>query len=63
MPNPDTERKRRWRARKRGVLEPVPTCACGRKMLGDREMCRACWLKTDEGKEYTRQKVQRHRSR
>ena len=50
-------RARTFRARRRGDLPPVPVCSCGRKITGDRAICRQCWLRTPEGKEWNRQRI------
>lgn len=52
-----------WRKRKKlGLIQKVPCPNCGKILRGDsKDICRICWLQTDEGREYTRLKVARHR--
>jgi 5-methylcytosine-specific restriction endonuclease McrA len=62
MPDPTgAERQRRYRERKAGLLPPpiVLSClTCGKRHSGVRgEYCCRCWLKTDSGREWQRNRV------
>lgn len=68
--SPDTpaERKRRQRARDRGELPPLPPdpiCpGCGKAAKGEHApLCSRCWLKTPEGREWQRLRMQTWRKR
>lgn len=66
MPDSDAAaRKRRQRARNRGELPPVPTCPdCGKPAKGQHApLCSRCWLKTSEGREWQRLRIQAWRKR
>jgi ribosomal protein L32 len=63
MADSPTERKRRQRARERGDLPDLPVCSCGKRIRSGRQLCSRCWLKTDEGREWQRQRVQSYRLR
>ncbi len=57
-----TDRQRRWRERQRGMLDPLPQCPeCGARITtrsasphASSGLCSACWMQTDEGREYDR---------
>lgn len=68
MTTPDptaAERSRRYYARKTGKLDPVsPCCCCGRATYSPRDgLCRACWLKTPDGKADTLRRTKATRDR
>lgn len=71
MPSPDptlAERSARYRARKAGTLPAVPSCpSCGSKVhklqLRPGGLCRRCWMKTPEGREYQRLRVAEFRAK
>jgi NMD protein affecting ribosome stability and mRNA decay len=56
-----------WRARKKaGLIQKIHCLECGATLRADSSrapLCRACWLKTDKGKEYTRKKVAKCRGK
>lgn len=58
MPDPTgAERQQRWRDRQR-TGQQAPTCTCGRKAYGEHApLCRRCWLATDAGREWERQRI------
>ncbi len=56
------ESQRQWRDRSRaGLVRNCINCQRTLRAESTRELCRACWLKTPEGKEYNRLKQQTHR--
>lgn len=63
----DSEAVRTWRkrARKKGLIPPVPICStpgCGSRHTGTYgELCKKCWSKTPEGKEHQRLRIQQYR--
>jgi hypothetical protein len=62
-PDPtNAERQRRWRERRKaGQIEQV--CSCGRRAYGQHApLCSRCWLKTDVGREWERQRIARLRA-
>jgi hypothetical protein len=63
MPDTPAARKARQRARERGDLPDLPTCSCGKQIRGERPLCSRCWLKTPEGREWQRQRLQGWRLR
>jgi hypothetical protein len=59
-------RLRRSRARKAGLLPPLPICpVCGGKVLQEATLplCRICWRRTPEGKAAAVQRFKEWRSR
>lgn len=62
MPDTPAERKARQRARERGDLPDLPVCPCGKRIRGDRLLCSRCWLRTDAGREWQRQRLQTWRA-
>lgn len=56
---------RRWRQRKAGLLEPFQplTCDnCGKNRSGKHgSICHYCWLKTPEGREWNKLRIQKYR--
>jgi ribosomal protein L32 len=58
MPDTPADRKRRQRARDRGELPALPVCSCGKTIRGDRLLCSRCWLKTRDGREWQRLRLQ-----
>ncbi len=64
----DTDRQRRWRARRRGDLAPVPRCEeCGARILGSllsphagSGLCSPCWRDTEEGRAWDSARHGRH---
>jgi hypothetical protein len=65
MPDPtNADRQRRWRQRQAGELSPTVVCSCGKRALGDHGgLCSRCWLKTAEGREWQRLRMQAFRRR
>lgn len=62
----DADAVRRFRARQRGTLPPIPTCSsCGRNILSSRPVCLACWLASPDGKaeRAAQQRARRQRQR
>lgn len=58
----DRVNTRRYRQRRAGLLPPVPSCeACGRANIrgAHAPLCRACWLGTPDGREWSRERVRR----
>lgn len=63
MTDTPAERKRRQRLRQCGALPDLQVCACGRQIRGDRSECSRCWLKTPDGREWQRLRIQAYRVR
>lgn len=57
MPKPRDETNRQYYAKRTASLERRYCTQCDRQLRSDstREICRTCWRKSDEGKEYLRQ--------
>ncbi len=57
----------RWRARKQKGLVIKTPCQTCQKLISNASqtypLCRLCWLKTEDGKDYTRKKVAKHRNK
>lgn len=52
MPKPRAEINRKYYAKRTAHIERRQ-CSCGKRLQSDSsEICRACWLKTDDGREY-----------
>lgn len=58
-----TTKHARYRLRQAGLLPPRPLCPCGRQIRGDRALCSRCWLRTDEGRAWQRERVKAYRER
>ena len=62
MPSTDALRKREYRAAKQSGLILETHCNCGAKLTrasSHAPLCKRCWRKTDEGREYmTAKKVE-----
>lgn len=68
MPDPtNAERQRRWRDRQAGRLEPAPQLSCttcGRSCSGSHgPICRDCFRRTPEGREWQRLRMAAYRKR
>jgi hypothetical protein len=62
----NTERQRRWRLRQAGELPPAVkvVCPCGKIHPGTHGLlCSRCWLKTDDGRAWQRQRMAAYRAR
>lgn len=57
MPKPRTEENRKYYAKRTAHIERRQCPECNkRRVYSSKSMCRACWLKTDDGREYLRLK-------
>ena len=66
MPDTPADRARRYRARKAGRIEALPTCPrCSKRITGAGRdgLCSRCWALTPDGREDLRLRVQRSRQR
>jgi len=62
----NVERQRRWRLRQSGQLPPAVQvlCSCGKIHPGTHgQLCSRCWLKTDDGRAWQRQRMAAYRAR
>lgn len=61
------EHTRRWRERQAGRMapyEPLKCEQCGANRSGKRgPICHDCWLKTTEGREWNRQRIEIYRQK
>ena len=58
------ESQRQWRDRARaGLLRSCTSCGKTLRAESTRDVCKACWLKTPEGRDYNRLKQQAHREK
>lgn len=68
MPDPtNAERQRRWRERQAGKLAPavkIPCSSCGKIHTGAHgSLCRDCFRKSPNGKEWQRLRMAAYRAR
>ena len=58
------ESQRQWRDRSRaGLVRHCANCQKALRAESTRDLCKACWLKTSDGKEYNRLKQQKYRKK
>lgn len=58
------ESQKQWRDRSRaGLVRHCTNCQKTLRAESTRELCKACWLKTPDGKEYNRLKQKKHRGK
>ncbi len=58
------ESQKQWYNRAHaGLVRHCTNCQKTLRAESTRNLCKACWIKTPEGKEYNRQIVKKHRSK
>ena len=62
-PDPGRLRTQRWRARLRGELPPLGTCACGTPLRTGRLLCSRCWKRTPEGRARNAERMRQRRAK
>ena len=63
MPESSAEKQRRRRARLRGLIPAIEACSsCGTPVRGPHgPLCSRCWIRTTEGREWQRLRMQAFR--